>query len=118
MVDDVEKRWHDPRMFRHAVRYAITVLVIAALVCALVAQWAHRREPCRRASSAFCDGASQAAMLGGPGLVLVLGTVGAFLATYRAWRHRGAWPIWQGAGWFLLTVTIGYLAIGGGIITS
>lgn len=118
MVDDVEKRWHDPGMFRHAARYAIAVLVIAALVFALVAQWAHRREPCRSAASAYCDGTSQAAILGGPGLVLLVGTLGAFLATYRAWRRRAAWPIWQGAGWFLLTVTIAYLAIGGGVLTG
>ena len=57
-------------------------------------------------------------ILAGPGLVLVAGTVGAFVATYRAWQRRRAWPIWQGAGWFMMTVSLGYLAIGAGTVMT
>jgi hypothetical protein len=118
VADDVEKRWHDPGMFRRAVRYAVLVLAAAALVFAVVDEWASRREPCALADSIFCDTASRAMVLGGPGLVLVVGTVGAFIVTYRMWRQHRAWPIWQGAGWFLLTVTLAYLAIGGGAVAG
>ncbi|MGV9680718.1 hypothetical protein ACWDSJ_36070 [Nocardia sp. NPDC003482] len=114
MVDDVEKRWHDPGLYRRAVVYSVCVLAAAALVFAVVEEWARRREPCAGADSTFCDTASRAMILGAPGLVLLVGTVGAFVATFRAWRAGRAWPIWQGAGWFLLTITLAYLAIGAG----
>ena len=116
--DDVEKHWRDPEMNRRAAGYCVGVLVAAALVFAAVDVWATRREPCRMAAHTFCDTASQAAILAGPGLVLVIGTVGAFVATYRAWQRRRAWPIWQGAGWFMMTVSLGYLAIGAGTVTT
>ncbi|MCM6772101.1 hypothetical protein NDR87_02585 [Nocardia sp. CDC159] len=118
MVDDVEKHWHDPGLFRRVVLYSVCVLAAAALVFAVIAEWAARREPCARAERTFCDTAAQAVILGGPGLVLVAGTVGAFIATYRVWRRGRAWPIWQGAGWFLLTVTLAYLAIGAGTVAA
>jgi hypothetical protein len=34
----------------------------------------------------------------------------AFVKTYRDWRANRTWPIWQGAGWFLLTLSL--LALG------
>lgn len=116
--DDVEKHWRDPEMYRRAAGYCVGVLIAAALVFAAVDVWAGRREPCRAAAHTFCDTASQAAILAGPGLVLVAGTVGAFVATYRAWQRRRAWPIWQGAGWFMMTVSLGYLAIGAGTVMT
>ena len=30
-INDVEKRWHDPQMFRAAVRYVVAVVVLAVL---------------------------------------------------------------------------------------
>jgi len=116
--DDVEKNWRDPEMFRRAAGYCAGVLIAAALVFAVVDEWAGRRESCRVAAHTFCDTASQAAILLGPGLVLIAGTVGAFISTYRAWQRHRAWPIWQGAGWFLMTVSLGYLAIGSGSVTA
>ncbi|MQY25443.1 hypothetical protein [Nocardia aurantia] len=117
VVDDVEKRWHDPGMFRRVVTYASTVVVIAALVLIAVQIWAGRREACASAAT-YCDTASRAAILGGPGLVLLIGTLGAFVTTYRVWRERRTWPIWQGAGWFLLVLTLAYLAIGSSVFAS
>lgn len=118
MVDDVEKHWHDPGMYRRAAGYCIGVLVLAALVFVVIDEWADRREPCGRSSHTFCDGTSQTSILLGPGLVLIIGTLGAFIATYRVWRRHRAWPIWQGAAWFLMTVTLGYLAIGAGTVLT
>ncbi|WP_019928172.1 hypothetical protein [Nocardia sp. BMG111209] len=118
VVSDVEKRWHDPGMFRRAARYTIGVVVVAALVLVVIQIWASRREACAGASVTYCDTASRAAILGGPGLVLLLGTVGAFVATYRVWREHRTWPIWQGAGWFLLVLTLAYLAIGSSVFSD
>ncbi|MCX4095129.1 hypothetical protein [Nocardia sp. alder85J] len=117
MVDDVEKRWHDPGMFRRAVLYTVGVVVVAALVLVVIQTWATRREACAAAAT-YCDTASRAAIVGGPGLVLMLGTLGAFLATYRVWREHRTWPIWQGAGWFLLVLTLAYLAIGSSVFAG
>ncbi|MBB5917303.1 hypothetical protein BJY24_006215 [Nocardia transvalensis] len=116
MTDDVEKRWHDPGMYRRAAGYVAAVLVAAALVGVAVTTWAERREPCADAGSVFCDTASRATILAGPGVVLAAGTVGAFVATYRVWKRHRAWPIWQGAGWFLMTVTLAFLAVGAGTV--
>ena len=39
-------------------------------------------------------------------VVLLVGGIGAFIKTYRVWGADGTWPIWHGAGWFLLTLTL------------
>jgi hypothetical protein len=90
MTNDVEKRWHDPPAVRSAITYVAVVVAITAGVFA-------------------------AYLLGDPGrvglaaatpAVLFLGALGAFVKTYLDWRANRTWPIWQGAGWFLLTVSI------------
>jgi len=43
--------------------------------------------------------------------ILFLGGVGALVKAYRVWRAGGTWPIWQGAGWFLLTLMLVCLSI-------
>ncbi|MFB7723382.1 hypothetical protein [Nocardia sp. NPDC056100] len=114
MVDDVEKRWRHPRTFRRAARYVLIVLALAAVVGAGATVWAAARERCLDADTMLCDSASKLAVGLGPGLVLLFGGIGAFVLTLREWRAGGAWPIWQGAGWFLFTLMVAYLAIAGG----
>ena len=83
-TNDVEKRWHDPQQFRAAVTYVGSVVVLAGVALAVTAVW-H-------------------SLLAGilvPG-ILFAGGVGAFVRTYQVWKAEGVWPIWQGAGWFLL----------------
>jgi len=48
--------------------------------------------------------------------ILLAGGIGAFVKTYRVWKDEGAWPAWQGAGWFLLTLMLVCLAIPGAAI--
>lgn len=45
-------------------------------------------------------------------VILFGGAVGAFVRTYRLWRAERTWWGWQGAGWFLLTVTLLVATIG------
>jgi hypothetical protein len=45
--------------------------------------------------------------------ILLAGGIGAFVKTYRVWKEEGAWPAWQGAGWFLLTFMLVCLSIPG-----
>ncbi|WP_063052717.1 hypothetical protein [Nocardia arthritidis] len=113
MVDDVEKRWHDPRGFRRAATYVASVLATATLVFLLSLAWAAQRE-CADADRLLCDSTAQVAVVLGPAVVLLIGGIGAFVETYVQWRHGRTWPIWQGAGWFLFILMLIYLSIGGG----
>lgn len=90
MTNDVEKRWHDPRAVRSAVTYVSVVMVLAAVMFGLYALGDR-------------DRVIVAALTPG---VLFAGALGAFVKTYRDWRARRTWPIWQGAGWFLLSASL------------
>ena len=43
--------------------------------------------------------------------ILFVGGIGAFVKSYLVWRDGGTWPIWQGAGWFLLTLMLVCLSV-------
>lgn len=90
MTNDVEKRWNDPRALRAAIAYVSVVVACAAIAFAIYALGDHDRVALAAAT---------------PG-VLFLGALGAFVKTYRDWRARRTWPIWQAAGWFLLAVCL------------
>lgn len=90
MTNDVEKRWHDPAAFRAAVTYVVVVIAVAAIAFAVYAMGDRDRIGLAVLTPA----------------VLFVGALGAFVKTYRDWRARRTWPIWQGAGWFLLSVSV------------
>lgn len=94
MTNDVEKRWHDPPALRAAAAYAVAIVLLAAAVFVVYA---------------LGDRSRLGWAIATPG-VLFCGALGAFVKTYRDWRARRTWPIWQGAGWFLLTLSL--LALG------
>jgi hypothetical protein len=97
MTNDVEKRWHDPPTFRAAVTYVCAVVAVAAVAFAFYAIPA--------------DHPFSAAVL--VPVILFVGAAGALVQTYRVWRARGTWPIWQGAGWFLLALFLLCLSVPG-----
>jgi len=92
---DVEKRWRDPEALRQAVRYGATVIVVAGVAFAVFA---------------VVDKGSVVLASTVPA-ILFLGGVGALVRAYRVWRAGGTWVIWQGAGWFLLTLMLVCLSI-------
>jgi hypothetical protein len=92
---DVEKRWRDPAELRRAVRYIVGVIVVAAVAFTVFAA---------------IDKGSIVLASTVPAILFV-GGVGALVQAYRVWRAGGTWPIWQGAGWFLLTVMLVCLSI-------
>lgn len=100
MTNDVEKRWHDPQMFRTAVVFDLAVIALAALAFGFYVY----------------DRSVIAAVL--VPVILFVGGVVAFVNTYRVWRAEGTWPIWQGAGWFLLALSLLCLAVPGSAIHS
>ncbi|MGY4708289.1 hypothetical protein ACXDF8_01735 [Mycolicibacterium sp. CBM1] len=93
MTNDVEKRWHDPAMFRAAVTYVVAVVAVAGVAFAAAVFW-H----------------SLIAGILVP-VILFAGGVGALVQAYRVWRVEGVWPIWQGAGWFLLMLMLVCLGV-------
>jgi hypothetical protein len=90
MTNDVEKRWHDPQAARSAITYVAVVVACAGIAFAIYALGDLDRVVMAAATPA----------------VLFLGALGAFIKTYRDWRARRTWPIWQAAGWFLLAVSL------------
>lgn len=102
MTHDVEKRFDRPGTFHEAARYVGVVLVVAGVVFAIYAFAAR--------------GSVVAASL--VPAILFAGGVGAFVKTYKVWKAEGAWPAWQGAGWFLLTFMLVTLAIPGAAIMA
>ena len=92
---DVEKRWHDPAALRQAVSYGVGVIVVAAIAFVVFA---------------VVDKGSVLLASTVPA-ILFIGGIGALVRAYRAWRGGGTWPIWQGAGWFLLTLMLVCLSI-------
>ena len=102
MTHDVEKRFDRPSTFRAAAMYVGVVLVIGAVVFAIYALTAR--------------GSVVVASL--VPAVMLIGGIGAFVKTYRMWKAQGAWPAWQGAGWFLLTLMLVCLSIPGAAIQA
>jgi hypothetical protein len=97
MTRDVEKRWNDPPTFHAAARYVAEVVVAAGVVFALYA---------------FAAKDSVLVAWAVP-VTLFLGGIGAFVKTYDVYKAEGAWPAWQGAGWFLLVLMLVTLSIPG-----
>ena len=100
MTHDVEKRFDRPGTFHEAAKYVGAVVVVAGLV---FAAWAFTARESVVAASLVPA-------------ILLAGGIGAFVKTYRVWKEEGAWPAWQGAGWFLLTLMLVCLAIPGAAI--
>jgi hypothetical protein len=102
MTHDVEKRFDRPGTFREAALYVGAVVAVASAVFAVYA---------------FTARHSVVAASLVPATLLV-GGIGAFVKTYRVWKKQGAWPAWQGAGWFLLILMSVCLSIPGAAIQS
>ena len=100
MTHDVEKRFDRPGTFHAAAMYVGAVVAIAGVVFAIYA-------------TTWRDSAIVASLVPA---VLLAGGIGAFVKTYRVWQEEGAWPAWQGAGWFLLTLMLVCLSIPGAAI--
>ncbi|MCA4751160.1 hypothetical protein [Mycolicibacterium fortuitum] len=98
--DDVEKRWHNREMFRSAVGYVVAVVVVAAVALTFYA---------------FDHSTLSATLVP---TILFVGGLGAFLRTYQVWKAEGTWPIWQGAGWFLLALSLVCLAVPGSAVLA
>jgi hypothetical protein len=100
MTHDVEKRFDRPETFHAAAKYVGAVVLVAGIAFAIYALGAP-------------DSVYSASMVP---VILFIGGIGAFVKTYRVWKEEGAWPAWQGAGWFLLSLMLVCLSIPGAAI--
>ena len=87
MTHDVEKRFDRPGTFHEAAKYVGAVVAVAGVAFAIYA-------------STWRESVVVASMV--PAILFVGGV--------------GAWPAWQGAGWFLLTFMLVCLSIPGAAI--
>jgi len=95
MTNDVEKRWRDPPALRAAIGYVAVIVILAA-----------------GALTAFVITHPVAAIWSfGPSAVLFGRRLGCFRQDLRDWRAFRTWPIWHGAGWFLLTLALAGFAL-------
>jgi ABC-type branched-subunit amino acid transport system substrate-binding protein len=92
---DVEKRWNDPGAFRSAAAYVGVVVLLAGVAFTVYAVGDRESIPKAVATP----------------VVLFVGALIAFGKTYTDWRAGRTWPIWQGAGWFLLALTLMSLGV-------
>ena len=92
-VNDIENRWKGHSELRSASIYAGSVVLAAAAMF-----------------TAFVMTGSLIWASSVP-VVLFIGGLAALLKTYRAWRVDRVWPIWHGAAWFLLILTLASLCI-------
>lgn len=92
-TNDVEKRWHDPAMFRDAVKYVVLIIALAGAAFAATVVW-----------HSVLAGIMVPA-------ILFTGGIGAFIRTYQVWKAEGVWAIWQAAGWFLLLLFLVCLSV-------
>src|SRR5258705_4513355 len=102
MTHDVEKRFDRSGKFHEAAMYVGAVVAVAGVVFAVYAFTAR-------------DSVVAASLVPA---ILMAGGIGAFVKTYRVWKEEGAWPAWQGAGWFLLTFMLVCLSIPGAAIQA
>ena len=119
MSDDVEKRWNDPPTMRRATRYTVAVIAAALIVVALTFAWAAtNRDACAAAQQFVCQNPDRYVLAVAPAAILLLGGLGAFVRTYTVWKSDGTWPIWQGAGWILMTLMLVFASMGSGFLLT
>ena len=103
---------HEDNEVQAAVRFAVLAAIAGVAFLVVAAMWASTCTGAMAIDTVAC-GAPQLTILAvGAPLILFAGGCWAFLRTYRIWRDRGTWWAWQGAGWFLLVLTLVTLTMG------
>ncbi len=89
---------------RAALRFAVVAAVVGVGFVMLAAAWV---STCGGMSvdTVACGPPERTLLAFGGPLILLGAGLWSFLRTYLVWRDEGTWWGWQGAGWFLLTLT-------------
>jgi hypothetical protein len=98
-------RWrYDDANVRAALRFSIAVTAVGLAFLVAAVGWV---STCSGATAdMMACGVPQRTLLAvGAPAILLAGGLRAFVATYLSWRRNQTWWAWQGAGWFLLSLT-------------
>jgi hypothetical protein len=98
-----ERARQDDANVRDAVRFGAVVAAvgIAFLITAII--WVSTCSGAT-ADTAACGVPQRTLLAFGAPVILLIGGLRAFFRTYQTWRRRETWWVWQGVGWFLLTL--------------
>lgn len=118
MYSDPARRFRDKRTVQRAVWFSLAVVVLAAITLVAAVMWIRQCSISLDADKALCsrDGTPLIALVSPT--VLLIGGVVAFVQTYRVWKRRESWWVWQGAGWFLLLLMVVNLMLAGRMMTT
>ncbi|HET9876849.1 MAG TPA: hypothetical protein VFQ37_13955 [Mycobacterium sp.] len=98
---------------RAATRFAVVTTAIGVAFVVVAALWVSSCGEPTAVDTAACGRPQRMLLASAAPLVFCCGGLWAFVRTYRVWRSRGTWWGWQGAGWFLLTMMLLTLTMGG-----
>ncbi|CPT75684.1 hypothetical protein [Mycobacteroides abscessus] len=117
MYSDAERKDRDKRTHIQAVRFSAATVALAIVTFVTTVVWMGQCSVSVEVDKTLCGRHGTPAMaMAAPG-VLMIGGVIAFVQTYRVWRRRGRWWVWQGAGWFLLLLMVVTLMVSGRMMT-
>ena len=96
---------HDDATVRDAVRFSVLVTALGVGFLIVASVWV---STCggSTADGVACGAPQRTLLALAAPTILLVGGLRAFVRTYRHWRANQTWVAWQGAGWFLLSVTM------------
>jgi hypothetical protein len=107
MSPDTSDPQRDRATFAAAVKFvAVFVAVALAILLGAMAWMSGCKTGTGQGALDDCTALQRNTLAIGPAGVLFVGGAWAFVLTFRVWRARGGWWIWQGAGWFLLVLML------------
>ena len=112
MSPDTSNPQRDRATFAAAVKFVAAFVAVALVILLGSMAW---MSGCKTGTGQGaldnCTALQRNTLAVGPAVVLFVGGAWAFVRTFRVWRARGGWWIWQGAGWFLLVLMLVVLAM-------
>ncbi|WP_078312957.1 MULTISPECIES: hypothetical protein [unclassified Mycobacterium] len=118
MYSDPARRFRDRRTVQKAVRFSLTVVILAAITLVATVMWIGRCSISLDVNTALSSREGTPLIALASPTVLLIGGIVAFIQTYRVWRRRESWWVWQGAGWFLLVLMVVNLMLTGRMMTT
>ncbi len=118
MYSDPARKFRDKRTFARAVWFSVAVVMLATIALVAAVMWIGQCSVSTNVDTALCGRHRTPLIALASPTVLLIGGIVAFVQTYRVWRRRQSWWIWQGAGWFLLLLMVVNLMLAGRMMTT
>ncbi|OHU76595.1 hypothetical protein [Mycobacteroides chelonae] len=118
MYSDRTRKSRDKKAFGKAVWFSGVVVVAAGITLITSVMWMGQYSISLDVDEALCGRHGTPMIALASPAVLLIGGIVAFVQTYRSWKRRESWWIWQGAGWFLLLLMVVNLMLAGRMMTT